>query len=294
MKKCLFSNNKSAIDFFIKEFKYSNILPRFEQLQLVILFHLINQFSSVICESSIIRFILSARRPMIEKQYFAMWINEIYGVNLASISTSSITQPNYLEENEEIIQIRLIALICLFYNIKPTQISSLQLSSIFYAKPHFWIKSHWNNYVLVLPYIYSSYINKLILETETCEKKSCFKTVNNESFRTYCYHDKNRIFLNLRMKLYETMNTIKEKSKILKSNFSEIYNDPLSYIRAFDRNNLEIDGNVPAYLAVKKGAEVPKRLQDSGIYIISNLLVFVKSYYRFKRVRRAIRNRINE
>ena len=276
--KWLYKDNKSAIESFTKWFKSNHKLPTYEQLQLVILFHLANQYNSMICESSIFKFILSARRPMIEKQYLALWINIAYGVNLASITTSSINQPNYLEESEDIIQIRLIALICLFYNIKPTQISSLQLNSIVYIKPHFWLKSHWGNFILLLPQAYSSYINKLVIDTETCDKKSCSKTLNKESFRSYWYHNKNRIFLPLRIKIFDTMNELKESSMLQKNSFSEIYNDPLSYIRALEKSNFDAEENYPAYLAVRSGIQLPRRLQDSGFCIISNNIDHLLSY----------------
>ena len=80
--KWLFESNKSAVIEFINEFKWSDFLPSFKQLDLVILFHQINQFNYAIWESSIIKFIQSIRRPMIEKQYFSLWLKKIYGVDL--------------------------------------------------------------------------------------------------------------------------------------------------------------------------------------------------------------------
>ena len=70
------------------------------------------------------------------------------------------------------------------------------------------------------------------------------------------------------------MNNLKAKTMVQKSSFSEIYNDPLSFIRAFDKINLENEENYSAYLAAKPGVEVPRRLTDSGLYIMSNSLIY--------------------
>jgi len=51
--------------------------------------------------------------------------------------------------------------------------------------------------------------------------------------------------------------------------FSEIYNDPLSYVRAFERDLLDNESNYPAYIAHKDGYEVPERLQDSRMMIMN-------------------------
>ena len=113
------------------------------------------------------------------------------------MTISSISQPSIVEENQELIQIRLIALLCLYYNIHPDQLWEIQLSSIFYIKPYFCMKSGWENFLLILPKTYSAFLNKLILNTDTCEMKSCWVSVDNSQIRTYWYHNKNKPFLNI-------------------------------------------------------------------------------------------------
>lgn len=54
-----------------------------------------------------------------------------------------------------------------------------------------------------------------------------------------------------------------------KTDLNMIYQNPLAYIRALDKENLENEGNFPAYVAHKEGAEVPQRLLESGIKIMS-------------------------
>jgi len=96
--KCLFSDNPSAIESFIKGYKAPDLFPTFSQLQMIIDFHTANRYKLSICENSVKNFVLTTKRPMIEKQYFSQWISEIYGLNMSSITTSSITQPRYMED----------------------------------------------------------------------------------------------------------------------------------------------------------------------------------------------------
>lgn len=192
--RCLFNDNNSAIEYFIKGFKTADLFPTLSQLEMIIDFHVLNRYKLSICDNSVKKFVLTSNRPMIEKQYFLQWMNEVYGLNLTSITTSSITQPKYMEDQDEILQIKLIALLCLFYNISPSEVLKLQLFSVVYLKPHFCFKSHCGNYFLILPGVYSNYLNKIISDTRTCEMKSCSHSVKDDYVRTYCYHGKNRLF----------------------------------------------------------------------------------------------------
>ena len=193
--KCLFTDNQSAVEYFIKGFKTAAFFPTSEQLQLIVDFHCANRYKLSICENSIKKFILASSNPMVERQYFAQWMKEIYGVNLCSITTASLTPPNPLEDKEDDIRVKLLALICLFYNISPIQASNLQLFSIVYLKPYFCVKSHCGKYILILPSVYSNYLSKLISDTESCEKKSCSQSIKGDLVRTFCYHtNKNTIF----------------------------------------------------------------------------------------------------
>ena len=121
-------------------------------------------------------------------------MNEVYGLNLASICTASVTQPRYLEDQDSVMQIKLFALICLFYNISPEEVVDLQLFSVVYLKPYFCLKSHCGNFVMVLPAVYSNYLNKIVSDTSTCEMKSCSHDIKGDFIRTFCYHQKNKPF----------------------------------------------------------------------------------------------------
>ena len=192
--RCLFNDNNSAIEYFIKGFKTADLFPTLSQLQMIIDFHNLNRYKLSICDNSVKKFVLTSTKPMIEKQYFLQWMNEVYGLNLTSITTSSITQPKYMEDQDEVIQIKLVALLCLFYNVTPSEVLKLQLYSVVYLKPHFCFKSHCGNYFLILPGVYSNYLNKIISDTRTCEMKSCSNSVKEDFIRTFCYHGKNRLF----------------------------------------------------------------------------------------------------
>ena len=68
-----------------------------------------------------------------------------------------------------------------------------------------------------------------------------------------------------RNELNEIVDNIREKSMLKNSSFSEIYEDPLSYVRVLDKEQLENESNYPAYIAHKKSVKLPKRLLDSRL-----------------------------
>ena len=192
--KCLFDNNQEAIEYFIKGFKTADMFPTLDQLSMIIEFHQENRFKFSICENTIKKYVLAQRKPMIEKQYFIQWMTEIFGLNFSSILSSPIDDPGCLEDHSDFVQIRLMALLCLFYNSTPSELMDMQLFSVVYLKPNFCFKSHCGNFLLILPTSYSSYMNRLISESQTCEMKSCFSTIKDEEVRTFCYHGKNLLF----------------------------------------------------------------------------------------------------
>jgi hypothetical protein len=65
------------------------------------------------------------------------------------------------------------------------------------------------------------------------------------------------------------MKSIREKSQLKKSSFSEIYQNPLSYVRAMDKDQLENESNYPAYVAYKNDAKIPQRIAESGMMVLT-------------------------
>lgn len=192
--KCLFNDNQEAIEYFVKGFKTADLFPTMAQLDMITDFHSSNRYKLSICENTVKKYVLASKHKMIEKQYFVQWMSEVYGLNLASITTSSIILPGYLDDKSEIMQVKLFALLCLFYNISAEELMNLQLFSIVYLKPNFCFKSHCGNYLLILPGSYSNYLTRLISDVQTCEMKSCSHKVKDDLVRTFCYHGKNKVF----------------------------------------------------------------------------------------------------
>jgi hypothetical protein len=65
-----------------------------------------------------------------------------------------------------------------------------------------------------------------------------------------------------------------------KSSFSIIYEDPTSYVRVFEKDQIENESNYPAYIAYKSVLDLPKRIVESGIMLMSSkevILVFLIS-----------------
>jgi hypothetical protein len=192
--KCLFNDNQEAIEYFIKGFKTADLFPTMDQLHMIIDFHSSNRYKLSICENTVKKYVLSSKNTMVEKQYFVQWMSEVYGLNLASITMSSIIHPGYLDDKSEIMQVKLFSLLCLFYNISPSELMNLQLFSIVYLKPNFCFKSHCGSYLLILPANYSNYLTRLISDVQTCEMKSCSQKIKDDLVRTFCYHNKNKVF----------------------------------------------------------------------------------------------------
>lgn len=65
------------------------------------------------------------------------------------------------------------------------------------------------------------------------------------------------------------MKSIREKSLLKKSSFSEIYQNPLSYVRAMDKDQLENESNYPAYIAYKSDSKIPKRIAESNMMVLT-------------------------
>lgn len=193
LRGCMFDTNQKAVEFFIQNFKSPNTFPAFDQLDLIIQFHKSAQYRAGITFDFAKTFILNSQKPMIEKQYLSAWLQDIYNINLSCITMCSISPPN-MTTPESLIQSRLIGLLCLFYNLSPIEVTELQLFSVVYVKPYYCFKSHCGNFVLVLPPGYSNYINKCIQQCTVCDMQSCSQYIDSDFVRSFCYHNKNKIF----------------------------------------------------------------------------------------------------
>lgn len=181
--------NKEAIELYLKKFKTVDQYPTLEQLKLIVDFH--SECSSITVKG-IQEYVIGSQASMLERQYFVEWITTVYGLNLQSIKTSSIENSEDLEESQ--IQVRLLALLCLFYDVHPQELMELQLVSVVYLKPNFCFKSHCGDFLLVLPETYSGLVSKLIKKCKKSDYKSCIQEIGADSFRSFSYHGLNRLF----------------------------------------------------------------------------------------------------
>lgn len=165
---------------------------------MIINFHQDNRYNPSLCDNAIKRYVLSQRKTMLEKQYFVQWLTEVFAINFSSILTASISDPGYLNNQSEVVQTKLMALLCLFYSLTPKDLMNIQLSSVVYLKPNFCFKSHCGNFLLILPTSYSNYLNRLVTESQTCEMKSCSSRIKDNEVRTFCYHGKNKLFKSMK------------------------------------------------------------------------------------------------
>lgn len=136
MAICLFNDNKSAVEHFIQSFKSPNCIPSKEQLELIFQFHKTALYRSEVTIEFVKKFILLRKAPMIEKQFLASWLHEIYGLNLSSVTTCSISPPA-LHSSDSVLQQKFFAILSLFYNLSPLEITEIQLFSMAYLKPYF-------------------------------------------------------------------------------------------------------------------------------------------------------------
>jgi hypothetical protein len=266
---CQFNENREAVEFYVKGFKTADLFPTFEQLSMIVDFHTQNRYKLSICETTVKKFVLQSKKSMVERQYFVQWMSEIYGLNLSSITMSSIAQPCVLDDQNNEIQTKLLSLLCLFYNCSPSALFSMQLFSVVYLKPNFCFKSHCGKYILVLPESYSIYMNRLVSDASTCEMKSCSKKNKDDQVRIFCYHNKNKLFGSALPKIAKLMKDIKETSLLKKNSFSFIYKDPLYYVRSFDKENLENESKFAAHIAYNTSEPIPQRILEAGVKLLS-------------------------
>ena len=135
------TDNEAAIDNFLVMFELSTLSPWPNNLSLIIEFHSFFWKSNKIESKSAYDFILSSHKPMIQKQYLIMWLKSIFGLSWTEVCISPINPPNWLEEQLESIETRLIALLWLFYNVKPIELSKIQLWAMTFVRPNYWFKS---------------------------------------------------------------------------------------------------------------------------------------------------------
>ncbi|CAI2360530.1 unnamed protein product [Moneuplotes crassus] len=251
--------NKEAIEMFLKRFKSVDLFPTLSQLRLILDFH---STVPTVSMTSVQKFLITSQASMIEKQYVVEWISTIFGLNLSCMKMASIEIPQNTEDQGEL-QIKLMALLCLFYDLQPQELMDLQLISVVYLKPHFCFKSECGNFLLILPVCYSNILHKLISKCETAETKSCSQAIGQDLFRSFCYHGKNRLFSSIEPELTSIQKEIKETT-----DYSFIYADPTKFVRVFDPSQRNGEAVYPAHIVTKGDKEIPLRLFDSGMEII--------------------------
>ena len=138
-----YKDNEASIDNFLQKFESSILKPQSNNLSLIIEFHSLFRKYNKIESKSVYDFILSSQKPMIQKQYLIMWLKSTFGLNSNEVCISPINPPNCLECQLDSIETRLIALLWLFYDIKPIELSKIQLWSIVFVRPNYWFKSLW-------------------------------------------------------------------------------------------------------------------------------------------------------
>lgn len=137
--ECRYRNSNQAIDAYLETFEDSDLYPKAVDLDLILKFyeHFVD---NRIADKEVYHFILTLKKPMIQKQYLLHWIRHTYGLNCNQVCISSILPPNR-NECMDIIETRLISLLCLFYDVTPTQLAHIQLCSIVSVKPNYCFKS---------------------------------------------------------------------------------------------------------------------------------------------------------
>ena len=206
-------------------------------------------------------------------------------MNCNEVCISPINPPSSFEIELDSIETKIIALLCLFYNTNPLKLSNLQLCSMIYVKPNFLFKSSCKKYTLILPNIYAFCINQRIAKIIKCESKSCYKTVNKISFRTFCRHSKNVLFEE--DYISELIDTVKCKSENDDTEFCRIYDDPKSYVRPFDNDRISQPSTLnscPAYFAIRKGSTVPSRIKDSEITLMTLSNEHFNKFYQLNKL----------
>ena len=160
-----FTTNKEAVYIFLNSVPQN--LPGSGAIDTIIQFHKSCQYRGLITVDFCTKFVMNLQKAMEDKQMLAKWLNSVYGINLSQITTISLLPPNQFT-NESMIELKLLSLLCLFYDLPPTSIiHKLQLYSIVYIKPNFALKSHCGrDYVLVLIEEYTQYLNKVVKSVE--------------------------------------------------------------------------------------------------------------------------------
>jgi len=124
-------------------------------------------------------FILSSKKPMLMKQYLISWLKNTFGLNCNEVWISPISPPNNLEEQIGSVETKLMALLCLFYDLKPLELAKMQLCSLIYVKPHFCFKSSSEEKVTLIVHFIapadSSHDLHILCEPENCKSKQVWE-----------------------------------------------------------------------------------------------------------------------
>ena len=81
------------------------------------------------------------------------------------------------------------------------------------------------------------------------------------------------------MEVERNMRSIREKSMLQSNSFSSIYNNPLSFVRVIEKDQLDNESNFPAHIIHKNGCAIPQRLQESGMMILNTNEVLLQSKF---------------
>ena len=84
-----------------------------------------------------------------------------------------------------------------------------------------------------------------------------------------------------RYEVQDLIDNVREKAMIRKSQYSEVYQNPLGYIRVLEKDLIETEGNVPAYLICHTDEGVPRRLQEANLMIIRHPEVRISNFILF-------------
>ena len=259
-----FSSISETIDSYIDTFDDTYLFPKATDLDLILQFYEDLGDNNRIAEKDIYVFILSLNKPMIQKQYLLHWIRHTYGLSCNQVCISSILPPS-INDNQELIEIRLIALLCHFYDVSPKKLSSLQLCSIVSIKPLFCFRSTCGKCLLILPEVYTFYLSSKITTMEKCQEDR-WNSNQERLCENFCYHGLNVLFE--KEYIRELIETLKEKSYEAKIDFENMYKDPSKYVRPFDPDQFSKTfwvNSFPAHIATSSDIPLPSRLKDADL-----------------------------
>ena len=143
-----------------------------------------------------------------------------------------------------------------------------------------------NKHILILPNIYTFWINQRIAKATKWEKKTWYKVIDGIAQRSFCYHSRNLLFEE--REIENLINWIRNKSESEDSDFCQIYADPKSYVRPFDSEQLNKTYSInscPAYIASQNFTEIPSRIKDSEIISITLENDIFEKFYKINTIK---------